>query len=269
MGNELQTTHGSPLAMAAEFIKKDSNIDVDKLAKLLEVQIAWEANEAKKAYVEAMAAFKANPPKIIKNRHVKFETRTGGVTEYCHASLDKVTATISEALSRHGLTAAWVTGQADGQVTVTCRITHIFGHSEETSLTSAPDNSGSKNPIQAIGSAVSYLQRYTLLALTGLATEGQDDDGAGTGKPKKEPEPVKLNKKQQEFIGKIGIVLDENLDGATVDKARLTECIIGVYQKKNEPIPESTKDDNGKVSQIATWLMGKTETMAYLKGEAA
>lgn len=265
MANELQVNNGSPLAMAAEFIKKDSNVDIDKLAKLLEVQIAWEKNEAKKAYVEAMAAFKANPPKIHKNRHVKFNT-SKGVTEYYHASLDNVTTTISEALSRHGLTASWVTGQTDNQVTVTCRITHVLGHSEETVLTSRPDDSGGKNPIQAIGSAVSYLQRYTLLALTGLATEGQDDDGAGT-KPK--AEPVKLNKKQQDFISKIGLVLDENLDGATVDKARLTECIVGVYQKKNEPVPESTKTDNDKVTQIAKWLMGRADTMAYLKGETA
>lgn len=269
MANELQTYHGSPLAMAAEFIKKDSNIDVDKLAKLLDVQERWEKNEAKKAYVEAMAAFKANPPKIIKNRHVKYATKTGGLTEYSHASLDNVTATISEALSKHGLTAAWVTSQTENIVTVTCRITHIFGHSEETSLSAGPDNSGSKNPIQAIGSTVSYLQRYTLLALAGLATEGQDDDGAGAGKPKAEEKPVKLNKKQQEFIGKIGLVLDEALNGASVDKTRLTECVIVAYQKKKEPVPESTKDDNGIVSQIAQWLMGRADTMAYLKGETA
>jgi hypothetical protein len=44
-------------------------------------------------------------------------------------------------------------------------------------LAAAPDASGSKNAIQAIGSTISYLERYTLLALTGLATHDMDDDG--------------------------------------------------------------------------------------------
>jgi hypothetical protein len=38
--------------------------------------------------------------------------------------------------------------------------------------------SGSKNAIQAIGSAVTYLQRYTLLSATGLAAKNGDNDGA-------------------------------------------------------------------------------------------
>lgn len=44
-------------------------------------------------------------------------------------------------------------------------------------MRASPDNSGSKNAIQAVGSTVTYLQRYTLLAATGLAAAGQDDDG--------------------------------------------------------------------------------------------
>lgn len=59
---------------------------------------------------------------------------------------------------------------------MTCKITHIQGHSEETTLLAQPDASGSKNAIQAMGSTITYLERYTLLALTGLATH-EDDDG--------------------------------------------------------------------------------------------
>jgi hypothetical protein len=58
-----------------------------------------------------------------------------------------------------------------------------MGHSESTSLSASPDTSGSKNAIQAIGSTVSYLQRYTILALTGLATEDMDDDGHAAAEP--------------------------------------------------------------------------------------
>jgi hypothetical protein len=151
--------------------------DLDKLEKLMELQERWEASQARKAWVSAMAAFKANPPSIGKNKHVRFTNKAGTVTDYWHATLDNVCDVVASALSRHGLSHRWETKQENGRIAVTCYITHIGGHSESTSLHGPADDSGGKNQIQGIGSAVTYLQRYTLLALTGLATGEQDDDG--------------------------------------------------------------------------------------------
>ena len=162
-------------------IALNQGADLDKLEKVLELQERWERNEAKKAYVVAMAAFKADPPIIEKDKHVKFSTQKG-ITEYDHASLVNVMDKISAKLSEHGLSAAWETKQTDGFVIVSCKITHVRGHSEETTLMAMPDDSGGKNKIQSIGSTISYLQRYTVLALTGLATRDMDDDGNSTGK---------------------------------------------------------------------------------------
>jgi len=83
---------------------------------------------------------------------------------------------ITAELSKHGLSASWRTEQ-NGQIKVTCRISHSMGHYEETSLSADADTSGSKNAIQAVGSTITYLERYSLLAITGLATEDQDNDG--------------------------------------------------------------------------------------------
>ncbi len=47
------------------------NADLEKLEKLLSLQERYEANEAKKAYHVAMATFKANPPKIDKDKKVR------------------------------------------------------------------------------------------------------------------------------------------------------------------------------------------------------
>jgi len=149
--------------------------DLEKLKGLLDLQERWEAGEARKAYHIAMAEFKANPPQIGKDKKVGYNTSKGDV-EYSHASLANVTDKISAELSKHGLSASWSTKQ-NGSVSVTCKITHIKGHSEETTLSAPADGSGSKNAIQAIGSTITYLERYTLLALTGLATRDMDDDG--------------------------------------------------------------------------------------------
>lgn len=150
----------------------NSGTSLESLEKMMELQERWEKNEAKKAYVRAMTAFKADPPRIDKDKNVAF-----GNTKYDHASLSNVTDKINSALSKHGLSSAWSTKQENNILSVTCTITHEMGHSESTTLSSAYDNSGGKNSIQAIGSANSYLQRYTILSLTGLATHDQDNDG--------------------------------------------------------------------------------------------
>lgn len=155
-------------------VAMNQNADVDKLEKLMELQLRWEANEAKKAYVAAMNAFKAAPPEIVKNKKVEF-----GNTTYNHATLDHVCDKITGALSKQGISHRWRTNQSDGVVSVTCILTHFLGHSEETTLSGCPDTSGSKNAIQAIGSTVTYLERYTLFAATGLAAANSDNDGQG------------------------------------------------------------------------------------------
>jgi len=146
--------------------------DLEKLEKLLILQERYEYNESKKAYNEAMAAFKADPPQIDKDRSVSFGS---GKAAYKHASLYNVTQKISSALSKHGLSASWSVKQ-EGAISVTCKITHIKGYSEETTISAPSDTSGSKNAIQAIGSTITYLERYGLLALCGLATFDSDTD---------------------------------------------------------------------------------------------
>lgn len=150
--------------------------DLDRITQLLQLKERWDATEAKKAFTRAMAAFKANPPQILKNKHVAF-----GQTQYDHATHAEVTVKIAEALAKHGLSHAWSMAQTDKGIEVTCTLTHVDGHSQSVALSSGNDVSGGKNAIQSIASANSYLQRYTLLAITGLSTTDMpDDDGAGS-----------------------------------------------------------------------------------------
>lgn len=169
------TTPSDLLRMAVE-----QGADIEKLEKLMALQERWEANQARKAYVEAMAAFKANAPEIYKDKNVSF---TG--TSYNHATLGGICDVVIEALAGHGLSHRWDTSQDGGFITVACILTHKLGHSESTKLEAQPDNSGKKNSIQQLASTVTYLQRYTLLSACGLATKDMpDDDGRGAEKEK-------------------------------------------------------------------------------------
>lgn len=163
--------------------------DIDKLTKLMELQERWEANEARKAFNDALATFKENPPQIIKNKHVKFTTQKG-TTEYNHATLDHVCDQVTKGLAAVGIAHKWRPSQDGNKITVTCILTHRLGHSEETSLSSLPDDSGGKNALQGIGSAVSYLERYTLMAATGIASGMPDNDGRRVDDPARAEMPL-------------------------------------------------------------------------------
>lgn len=165
----------TPMAMIDKAIEK--GVSVEQLGQLMDLQMRWEANEAKKAFIVAMNRFKENPPEITKNKRVSYG-KGDNATTYDHATLDHVCQSVSSALSKQGISHRWKTS-TDPKIRVTCILTHGLGHSEETTLDAGPDTSGGKNAIQAIGSTVSYLQRYTLLASVGLAPKGVDDDAQG------------------------------------------------------------------------------------------
>lgn len=157
------------------------NASPETLERLLALQERFEANEARKAFEKAMAAAKAEIPVIQKNRTAGFESRkTGEMTSYNYETLDQVTKTIDPVLTRHGLSYRFQSAAGEGgQIKVTCLICHEAGHKTETALASSPDASGSKNSVQAIGSAVTYLQRYTLKLALGLAAAADDDAKTG------------------------------------------------------------------------------------------
>lgn len=171
------------------------NADLAKLEKLMDLQERWEKKEAQKAFVVAMNAFKAAPPTILKSHKAAFPGKSGGTVTYDYATLNDVCDQITEGLGKHGVSHRWKIEQPDKSlVRVTCILTHEMGHSEETTLSAGPDETGSKNAIQSIGSAVTYLQRYTLLAATGLAAGNGDNDASSS------PKMEKLN----EYIEAIG-----------------------------------------------------------------
>ena len=80
---------------------------------------------------------------------------------YDHATLGNVTEQICAGLGKVGITHGFRTSQQGPMITVTCILSKGV-YSEETTLCGGADDSGSKNAVQAIGSTVTYLQRYTL-----------------------------------------------------------------------------------------------------------
>jgi hypothetical protein len=166
-------TESAHIYSLVERIMMDKDIPIERANQALEFYQKVEAERAKKAFLEAKAAFKANAPDIFKDK-------TNTQYKSAYASIGNVVNTGNDVLARYGLDASWDYDQSSG-IKVTCILRHVLGHSERVSLTAPPDNSGSKNPLQQIKSTITYLRLATYEAVTGIATkEGNlDDDGNG------------------------------------------------------------------------------------------
>lgn len=167
-----ESTAMTPMAMLDRAVASGASVEV--LERLMALQERWEKNQARKAFDAAIARAKARMPVVFKE-HIK--TGAGGTYQY--EDLASIAKAIDPVLAEEGLSYRFRT-ESNGMVKVVCVISHCDGHSEENWLSSAPDTTGSKNSIQAIGSAVTYLQRYTLKAALGIAAS-KDDDGQAAG----------------------------------------------------------------------------------------
>jgi hypothetical protein len=155
----------------------DKDLDIEKLGKLMELQRQWEADQNRKLFFSALADFQSRCPEIRKNKPVAFNE-----TKYQYAPLADIERQIKDLMKQCGLTKRWQTSEEGDRITVTCFITHVSGHCEITTMSAKADDSGKKNPIQARGSSITYMQRYTLIGALGIGTADNDIDGRFTEK---------------------------------------------------------------------------------------
>ena len=173
MPNELEIRNSDPMSILASAV--DAGRDPATLQALMDLAERYHANQAKAAYYAALKQFKDNAPRIVKN--------ASGHNNARYTSLDHACAEVIPVLSRFGLSHRWITKVADGKISVTCVLSHEMGYSDPTppQMEAGADTSGNKNAIQALGSTVKYLERYTFFAAIGLDDGSKDDDGASSG----------------------------------------------------------------------------------------
>lgn len=169
----VQSESGALISMI-ERAARDPAVDIDKFDRLMVWKEKIDRNNSVRAFNDAVALAKGEFGSITKNRVVDFTSQKGR-TNYRHEDFANVASVVDPVLSKHGLSYRYRSAQNGQRLTVTCILNHRDGHSEETSLEISEDHSGNKNAIQAVGSAATYLQRYTLKLALGLASSHDDD----------------------------------------------------------------------------------------------
>lgn len=165
---ELPSTALTPMDLLDRALASGAAIEV--LTKIMDLQDRYDRAQERRAFNKAIAAAKAEIPVIAKNRE--------GHNNKGYADFSAYARVVDPILGKHGLGYRFRTVQ-DDRIHVTCILFHDDGHSEENTLAGPADTTGSKNAIQAIGSTLSYLQRYSLVQALGLAASDDDDGKAG------------------------------------------------------------------------------------------
>lgn len=166
---------------------RDPAVDIDKMRDLMTMRKEMLADEAKRAYDNALSAMQPELPVINRRGKIEVRAKTGtgnreGEIQQStrYALWEDINEEIKPVLGKHGFALSFRVGLAqDGKITVTGILSHREGHREETTMTLPHDSTGSKNAVQAVGSSTSYGKRYTAQALLNLTSRGEDDDGKG------------------------------------------------------------------------------------------
>lgn len=173
---EVATLHTdlTPMQLIAQVVE-NPNFDVDKLDKLMSLQERWEDRQAERQYNEALAAFQRECPKIGRTKKGNHNIK--------YAPLDGIMETIQPHLSEHGLSVRFSTSwESAGYLTATCTVSHVSGHSKESTITIPVDDQMAANSSQKMGSANSYAKRYALSNALNLAFAETDTDGTDLSK---------------------------------------------------------------------------------------
>ncbi len=121
----------------------------------------------------ALLAFAAEAPKLQKNTDGQAGPRT-----YKYANLDGVLDDVAPLLVKHQLVWRVQPTIADGQPAARYSMTHVPSGECDEDVMALP---GAVTP-QTLGSALTYMRRYALIAYLNLA-RGDDDDGAAASRP--------------------------------------------------------------------------------------
>lgn len=208
-----------------------NKVDVGTMERLLAMRTQMKAERAKEAFNRAMGLFQAECPTIVKTKEVF--TRDGR-SAYKYAPIESIVSQVKVPLERNGFNYTTQIDLTEKGVKATIKVTHVEGHSEETSM-EVP--LGSKTQImsdsQVTAAASTFAKRYAFCNAFGILTGDEDNDGA-----KFDQSPIK-------DADVPTVSYDDHEAGSTPSKATSTSGLPPWKQK-----PQVITDENKKKREI-------------------
>jgi hypothetical protein len=135
---------------------------------------------------EALAKAQGQIKNPSKNRKVTVTTRTGGRYEFEYADLTAIIEAIKKPLSENNIGYLQDVELVDGKFRLVTTLMHASGQFRSSNwplFLDQIDRDG--NPVpptsQSFGSALTFMKRYALAAITGVAADSDDDANTASG----------------------------------------------------------------------------------------
>jgi hypothetical protein len=195
---------------------------------------------------KALSDFQGKGYAIPRLRTVTVQTKTGGSYTFDYAPHELIVAAIRQPLADCGLAVSQILAMTpDGAPALRTVLLHASGERIEDTFP-LPLKEGMS--AQEIGSAITYIRRYALSAILGLATEDDDDGNRASGN-----------------------TVNERRDKTPQPSTSIERSLIGIVEvgKTNDTDYEYRPDPEG-VAQVGFVLVeGRTRQKVHAAGEIA
>jgi len=182
-----------------------------------------------------------------------------GNARYKYADLAQIIEASKPVLEQHGLTVMQpMAGGDDGFIRVETIIVHTSGqHISSVASLPMPTTEGRGTLSQKVGSAVSYLRRYALAAMLGIAQADEDEQSRALGRPRgratKDDHEVEEQIERRRIYRTVSD-LSRTIWGNAM-KERLPEYVEGFAKVNGFP----RKSDEMSLDQLAELVTGLRE----------
>lgn len=164
-----------------ERVVLDPNCDVDKMDKIISLQERMFDKNAQIAFSKAMVACQSDMPMVT-------ATVVNTQTNSSYVKYEHLMAQIKPIYVKHGFALSFgeeLCSKKDN-ITVSCDVVHLDGHSKKYEATLPIDSCGikgsvNKTGIHATASAYTYAKRYLATMIFNIAVADHDDDAVAAG----------------------------------------------------------------------------------------
>jgi hypothetical protein len=118
-----------------------------------------------------------------------------------YAPLNDILTMVRPELAKHGLSISQLVGGAD-TIGVTTMLMHKSGQYIADTVSLTPENSKGLSVAQNAGVVITYLRRYGIAAILGIAGEDDTDGAHGDDGPKQAPKPANTKQQWRDAISK-------------------------------------------------------------------
>lgn len=153
------------------------DVDVDKLQKLMDMQLAIMDRAARMQFNAAFAVVQSEVPIVVCDK-VNLHTKSK------YPSMENVQKTVKSIYLKNGFTCTFAEGDAPvgGKLHIVGTVRHVGGHTEifnryADADTSGPSGTRNKTDVQGSQSTVSFISRRLLCAIWGITIVEDDKDG--------------------------------------------------------------------------------------------